>query len=333
VRIGEYQHEPARNEVTMQRIVVGVDGTPASHQALEWALDEASLHHAVVELVTVYTYLGISSAAAALPHVPIEQQHDTAQRLSRESLAAVHEQRPDLCTVVTRQQLIEDATAEHALRAAADSADLLVVGARSHGRVATALLQSTSATCAHRATAPVAVIHARPGEQRPMRSAEAGRIVVGIDDSPVSATALRWAADEASRRNVQLIVVTAWLSQFIGEPNMALPIGERRALRRKEHRLARQRAELTVRDCLGEQAVPVKIRSRYGFPADVLDVEARDDDLLVIGCRGHSALRRALVGSTTTDLLQRRRGPLVVVHTRSPHRRGMVSLGELSTHS
>jgi nucleotide-binding universal stress UspA family protein len=52
----------------------------------------------------------------------------------------------------------------HALLAAADGADLLVVGSRGHGTFAEAMLGSVGQYCVHHAQCPVLIIRDAPGQ-------------------------------------------------------------------------------------------------------------------------------------------------------------------------
>ncbi|MFE1318654.1 universal stress protein [Kitasatospora phosalacinea] len=136
------------------RIVVGVDGSPSSRAALAWAVRQAELTGARVEAVTAWQY----PAGYGWP-APVLQSFDFAAAASQslsETVAAVaagHE------GVEIRQRVIQEHPAT-ALLAAADGADLLVVGNRGRGGFAGTLLGSVSQHCVHHASCPVLVIRA-----------------------------------------------------------------------------------------------------------------------------------------------------------------------------
>ncbi|MGH9093209.1 MAG: universal stress protein [Acidimicrobiales bacterium] len=143
----------------MGRIVVGVDGSEPSRAALEWALAEAALRGAALEVVCAYRlpsgWLGMGEAMGATMPVSITESdvetyaRDTLDRM----LAAVDGGTP--------VEVVRRAVPGHAAQAlveAADGADLLVVGSRGHGDVGSLLLGSTGMHCVHHAGCPVVVV-------------------------------------------------------------------------------------------------------------------------------------------------------------------------------
>ena len=134
-----------------RRIVVGVDGSGAAARALDWAIGEAQLRDAVMDLVTAWTFpmvLGYS-----LSHTVSEVELAT-RGVVEGALAHVADVAPD---VVIRGETIDDAPGP-ALVAASQGADLLVVGSRGLGGFETLLLGSVSAFCARLAPCNVAII-------------------------------------------------------------------------------------------------------------------------------------------------------------------------------
>lgn len=132
------------------RIVVGVDGSPSSLQALEWAIRQAGLTGAVVDAVCAWQF-PVSYGWAIT---------DTAdyRSLAAETLGkAVAEARHTDETVEIRPHVVEQNAAQALLDASAGAA-LLVVGSRGHGGFAGALLGSVSQHCVTHATCPVLVL-------------------------------------------------------------------------------------------------------------------------------------------------------------------------------
>ena len=103
------------------------------------------------------------------------------------------------------QHVIQGRPAKVLIDAARDAA-LLVVGSRGHGGFTGLLLGSVSEHVLAHATCPVVVVH----EHR----ATTGRIVVGVDGSPESSQALRWAARQAGLTGCELHAVLAWHVPF-----------------------------------------------------------------------------------------------------------------------
>jgi nucleotide-binding universal stress UspA family protein len=134
------------------RIVVGVDGSPSSVDALHWAVDQAGARGAVVEAVTAWQY-----PVATGWTMPVEADEDLAgiaRKVLDDAVAqATGADRP----VEIRARVLQGGTVACLLEAAR-SADLLVVGNRGHGGFAGALLGSVSWHCAQHAPCPVVVV-------------------------------------------------------------------------------------------------------------------------------------------------------------------------------
>ena len=114
----------------MTLIVVGVDGSPESKEALRWAIEEAQLRQATLRAVHAWTYPAMFAGA----YVPPEMVD--ANRLSqdaREALdAAVAEVAGDDPHAYI-ERVVEHGPPAHVLVEAARDASLLVVGSRGHG--------------------------------------------------------------------------------------------------------------------------------------------------------------------------------------------------------
>jgi nucleotide-binding universal stress UspA family protein len=97
-------------------------------------------------------------------------------------------------------------------------ADLLVIGCRPAGPSNTLRFDSIARSLAHRAECPVLFVPA--GAQ----SIEVGEIVCGVDRSPGSAAALRWAAREAALRGGTVLAqqVQPWSEVYGERPSESL---------------------------------------------------------------------------------------------------------------
>lgn len=144
----------------------------------------------------------------------------------------------------------------------------------------------------------------RPGE---------GRIVVGVDGSPGSLAALRWALSEASLRGVDVHAVAAWESP--GGMSFAMP-GD---VGRPEDTLTAA-VEATIAAAVaptpGEQApaaATVTTSVVYGDPARELQRAVGEGDLLVVGSRGHGAGIGLLLGSASQHVVAHAPCPVGVV--------------------
>ena len=123
----------------MAVIVVGVDGSEESKAALRWALEEAKLRQASLQVIHAeHHYAGEEERARWLDGI--------VREVGGESPG------------VEVAQSIVDGGAAHVLVEAAKEADMLVVGSRGHGGFSGLLLGSVSQQCANHASCPVAIV-------------------------------------------------------------------------------------------------------------------------------------------------------------------------------
>lgn len=133
------------------RVVVGIDGSPSSEEALRWALRHAALTGAVVEAVGAWEATPLFAGPTVID--PTLEAETARERFGRELRAVLGTDPP----VEVRERLVRGNAAD-VLLAAAEGADLLVVGSRGHGTFARALLGSVSQRCAMHAPCPVVIV-------------------------------------------------------------------------------------------------------------------------------------------------------------------------------
>jgi len=151
------QRFPARLWL-MTRIVVGVDGSNQSREALLWAAHQAEVSGAQLDVVMTWERI---NPDAWIPHDPpgsdpLGVTRRAVERFTNEVLG----EHP-LLDVRTRA--FEGPPAQVLIREA-EGADLLVVGNRGHGGFAGLLLGSVSLHCATHARCPVVVVHTNSGK-------------------------------------------------------------------------------------------------------------------------------------------------------------------------
>ncbi|MFF7491100.1 universal stress protein [Streptomyces luteogriseus] len=134
------------------RVVVGVDGSPASRAALRWAIRHAGMVDGAVEAVYVWDTPSARgwSGPAADPDFDLEQARE---RFAQEVRAVLPGEPPPRL----RERLVQGDPSE-ALIQASEGAELLVVGRRGIGGFARAMLGSVSQRCAQHAACPVVVV-------------------------------------------------------------------------------------------------------------------------------------------------------------------------------
>jgi nucleotide-binding universal stress UspA family protein len=142
---------------TSYRVIVGVDGSKPSHEALRWAGFMADVTGSTLEAVMVWQQIpayGANTAGwAAFP--PDWDPAEEARRVLTDTVADVFGSTPPEGMIMT----VRAGGAAHALIEMSGGARMLVVGSRGHGGFAGLLLGSVSAACAEHASSPVLVIH------------------------------------------------------------------------------------------------------------------------------------------------------------------------------
>jgi len=285
-------------------VVAGVDGTGRARQAAHWAAEEAIHRHGALCLVHAYSLAPAGySGYNPYPATSLIQLGDEGEDLLAETAADLRRDYPTL--EISAQQVHGDAAT--VLRRAAEGAALLVVGAHGRNRVGFTA-GSVAADVAANSPVPVAVI--RQGEAH-----RDGPVVVGVDGSPASETAIAFAFDAAALRGVSLVALHAWTDPALDGPVPAYsaatvdpePIADRERLMLAERLAgwAEKYPDVAVQRVLA-----------HDRPAPALLKYVGSAQLIVVGTRGHGRLTSALLGSTSHALINRADCPIVVAR---PH--------------
>jgi nucleotide-binding universal stress UspA family protein len=140
-------------------------------------------------------------------------------------------------------------------------------------------------------------------------------IVVGFDGSEPAVVALRWAAEEAALRSVELHVLRAWnlveeLSASFGGRDLVGPVPPVPELEAN----AKQRLEDDVAAVLtAEKRSRVHSRAVRNHPVAALLEASADADLLVVGPRGRGQVAGLILGSVSLACVTQATCPVVVV--------------------
>ncbi|MCW2508271.1 MAG: Universal stress protein [Modestobacter sp.] len=295
---------------THRRVVVGVDGSPGSREALAWALVAAARKGAVLEVVSAFPVDFYWIDPYLLNQDRIDSLRTDTEARARELVEAVRLD-PAVASVSGTSSLafevivVPGVPAEHLVQIA-DGATLLVVGSRGRGGVRSTLLGSVALHCVTHATCPVVVVH-------PAKPTEPSRVVVGLDGSPAARAALRQAVEAAAERGAEVEAVAAFeLPNYWSDLYVVLTesLAELRDA-------ARRRAEATVVDVLGDQPrVPVQVVTVEGSAGVALVERAAGAALLVVGSRSRGRLSGMVLGSVALHCAVRAPCPVMVVHPR-----------------
>lgn len=284
---------PADGHLPQGPIVVGVDSSPESWTALAWAIEEATRRHTSLHIV------GATSEGA-----------DQATRSARlvclaNAVARARSLAPDLKIAIE----MPEAGAANALVAASRSAACVVVGTRGRRPVVGAILGTTSAEVARRASCPVVVVR-RVGEVEPGRPG----VIVGTDGTGDSSRAIGFAFAHAADRGLPLTVVHACTAHPHGDYVPPWQASDPAA------RTAKEQAA-TAKEIAGWSAkypdVPVRRHVLRADPVSALVDHSRGAELLVVGSRGFGGLSGMVIGSVSQRVLASAHCPVAVVTSRS----------------
>jgi len=289
----------------VERVIVAVDGGPASRAALDWALARAEDVPLSLELTTVVE-LGWSPVGG-----PEDDFQPVYERALAEATRFVAQNVPGVkATGVVRRGVPVDE-----LVRASSAADLLVIGTNKTSALVGAVHGTLPLRLAAHAHSAVVVVPAG-------WVAGGNRVVVGIEDDGTMDAPLDVAAAEAGRRGVPLELVHAWsipatlgVDYGAAVPFDALIEAHEDILGRA---LARVRADHPTIDASGTLV--------QGAAAPALVEAAGHAALLVVGTHGRGAVAGLILGSVSHDVLLNMPCPVIVVprsrHTIEPQRPG-----------
>jgi nucleotide-binding universal stress UspA family protein len=174
------QAGPSSEDERRPVVVVGIDGSEGSSKALAWAAQEARMRGATLRVVHAWRSPRLSSASYLQAGTPAEASglsawDEEAYEEYRSQVTSLFEGEPgeaegsaDLQITavlgpspdVPLERHVLQGRAVQVILAAAEGADLVVVGSRGHGGFAGLLLGSVSSQVAHHAHCPVTIVHA-----------------------------------------------------------------------------------------------------------------------------------------------------------------------------
>jgi len=266
-------------------IIVGFDGSPASIDAVDWAVAEALLRGAPLAVCHAWTSMYPETKAPD----PVREQ---AERVLASGVR--HAEATE--AVGSVQALLACGPAARVLCERSAQAGMVVVGSRGVGGLPELLLGSVGLQVAAHALAAVTVVR---GRWRPVRAHEPAPVVVGADGSAESRAALEFAIAEAALRNVPLVAVCALC-------DCASVVGAARSV---------EAAFGAAIDHLQSAHSDVVVQRRVdpGAPRSALLTAAAQGQLLVVGARGRGGLAEMALGSVSLALLHHAPCPVMVV--------------------
>lgn len=271
-----------------KRVLVGTDGSATAQAAVRWAAALCADIEAELVAVTAWT----PPFAEVDPDTYAERLDDTRRVLDEQWCAPAREARADY-----RALVLEGDPRDLLLTGAAEGgADLVVVGPRGAGHQSRGLdLGSVTHHLILHTDRPLAAV---PPLARPVPPE---RILVGVDGSAGSASAVQWCIEYATPLAAEVIAVSA-----VG-PSLDLDA---------------RPGESVVDDECESWAAPLRkagLRSRTLVVEDepvngLIEAGIREQvDLLVVGSRGRGGFTGLRLGSTALKIIHRSGLPVVLV--------------------
>lgn len=280
-------------------VVVGVAGSEPDGRTLRWAAREAEFRRRPLVVAHVWEWSSVDRAALAVPE---EDRHPDSTPTP--PTAVVHEA---VATVRARFPGVRVSGAlgygrpAPVLKEAAEGAGLLVVGARGSGGFGGLPLGSVSAQLTAHAPVPVAVV--RGSEP------DGADVVVGVDGSPQSDTALWLGVGEARRTGGALIAVHAYRL-----PPLPATLFPNPGVDAEPHRLRAEEVLDRALEDLEGLAPDIKVVRRViaGPPARALLEAGEGAAAIVVGSRGLGGFNGLVLGSVSQQVAGHAPCPVLV---------------------
>jgi len=284
-------------------VVVGLDRSDQGRAAVEFAAARAVRQHRPLRVVHAFE----PSQYAVRSTVGWTQDlhgvlRNSAQRLVDETTEVLAMVYPDLDV----QARLEPGSAVEMLVEESEHAETVVVGSRGSGGFADLVIGSTTLHVASLARCPVVAVPWPPDNESPRHG-----VVVGVDGSALSESAIEFALQVASELDQPLLALHAWTDPARLGPGVMLPLVYDPALVADEEGLVL--AESMAGWAEKYPDVHIENKVSRGHAVHALVTEARHAVLLVVGSRGRGSVR-SLIGSVSHGVLHHATGPVAVVH-------------------
>ncbi|MEU5097889.1 universal stress protein [Streptomyces sp. NPDC020996] len=297
----------------VRTVVAGLDGSPESRAAAEWAAREAKLRGLPLRIVHVWE--PVPAPMAQAPFLGAEIRQQWTDQYPADTAAGLRLRHPGV--EVTVEQA--DGRPADVLLEAAKEAELLVLGSRGLSGIGGFLVGSVGLAVVAHATAPVVLV--RAGEQAadehqpdpvgiPSAATRYRPVVLGLDPAGPDDTLLEFAFEAAARRSAVLRIVYGWnLPPYYTYGLTVDPQFHDEVARRQAAALAE-----AVRPWRRKYPdVEVVEESRAGSAAGFLVDAAGGAALLVVGRRARRTPLGPFIGPVAHAVLHHSTAPVAVV--------------------
>lgn len=276
------------------KILVGIDGTAPSVDALAWADSLAQQTTGTVHALMTWNYpTGIVMPVVGAPVVPAESLADMT-RIKLETTVG-----PTVEDHTAVKQSVVMGSARTVLADESSNHDLLVLGRTGHNRLQRMWLGSTASYCVRHADCPVVIVDESTSPER--------AVTVAVDGSPSSIEALVWALGLGPQHDV--LAVYSHDEWQLDE--LAFDDVFRQELRRRADELFTDAVDEAIARA-GVEPSRVLCEIREGDPRTTIVEQADPNGLLVLGAQGHSGLARWMLGSLADYAVHHGRGSIAI---------------------
>jgi len=295
----------------MSTIIVGVDESPGSADAIALASTLAGMTGAELTLVGVYPYD---------PHPSRAINYDFERFLKTDTEKLLERLRSEHGVETAEVRAIANPSPAHGLHELAEKIDagLIVVGSTHTGRAGRVLPGSTAERLLHGAPCPVAVAPKRYADGS---AGERGIVGCGYDGSPSAENALVTANRIAGATGKRLRVIRAFHGLAYDAPpkkGVAMSgISYTASYNDKLH----ERASDELDEAVAKLEGPPR-GERYfavGDAADILVKASEQLDVLLLGSRGYGPLHSVLVGGVAGRVVREAACPVIVLPRKGGH--------------
>jgi len=287
-------------QVPTGSIVVGIDGSAASDQALAWAREQAELEHRPLTLV-----YGVAPNTAWLDQGGLDRSA-ILESMRTDGVSIVERARESILQKSPGLEVhlvVRMVDPRVALLDLSGEAAMIVLGSRGRGPVRSLLLGSVGLAVAQHASCPVIIL--RP---RKIGAVHQG-VLVGVDGTDRSRATVEVAYRLASQRSLPLTVLYCfWDAVSAVNGASGVPDGE--------DGLDAQRLVLSeVVSGMGEKFPDVHVRLRLarGLPDNCLVEASRDMDMVVVGTHPHNTIEGLVFGDVSRGVLEHAKCIVTVV--------------------
>jgi nucleotide-binding universal stress UspA family protein len=305
------QKSGSQLEFKIERILVPLDFSPASMEALDYAVSLAKQFHAATHLVHVYP----PDEASSVPGAGrlLLQSADAIERLNEE-LTNVHRKhvltfRPENCHIRRGRPYQEIVRLAREI-----DADLIALSTRGHSGLKRVLLGSTAERVVRSAPCPVLVVRKRKQKPKTATQSFAIRtILVPVDFSTCSLAGTEYAAFLARNLHstLRLFHVTYPYVEYVFVDRAGVRLS---GLIEAVQEEARQGMDaLKQMDFLRDLSVQTEIRAGHATEEICKAASQPDIDLIVTATHGRTGLKHAFIGSVAEHVVRYAERPVLVV--------------------